>query len=51
MMPSSMPIAMPTKMTPTKAWIGTEGEPITRIALKSRPSSTPLIAPDRAAVA
>ena len=23
----SMPIAMPTKSTPTKAWIGTEGEP------------------------
>ena len=48
---SSMPIAMPTKSTPTKAWIGTEGVPITRIAQKSRPSRTPLIAPERAAVA
>ena len=48
---SSMPIAMPTNSTPTNAWIGTEGEPITRIAEKSSPSSRPLIAPERAAAA
>ncbi|KJL45843.1 hypothetical protein RS82_00012 [Microbacterium trichothecenolyticum] len=46
---SSMPIAMPTNRTPTNAWIGTDGEPITRIAEKRRPRRSPFTAPDRAA--
>lgn len=49
MMLSSMPMAMPTNSTPTKACIGTDGDPITRMAENSSPSSRPLIAPDRAA--
>ena len=47
----SIPIATPTNRTPTNAWIGTDGEPSTRIAEKSSPRSSPLIAPVRAAAA
>ncbi|KJL40035.1 hypothetical protein RS81_01856 [Microbacterium terrae] len=48
---SSIPIAIPTNSTPTKAWMGTSGDPITMIAEKSRPSRSPLTAPERAAEA
>ena len=46
-----MPIATPTKRIPTKACIGTEGLPSTKIAERKSPMSTPLTAPERAAFA
>ena len=47
----SIPIAMPTSMTPANSWIAAFGVPSTKIAENARPSSTPLIAPERAAAA
>lgn len=47
----SMPIAMPTSITPTKSWMAAFGVPSTKMAEKRRPNRMPLMAPERAAAA
>ena len=45
----SIPSAMPTSSTPTKAWMGGDGLPSTKMNAKSTPITRPLTAPERAA--
>ena len=47
----TMPKATPISTKPIKSWMGASGLPNTMTAARSRPISTPFIAPERAAAA